>query len=123
MTDGLHGSSHGSGLRSVAVVTTDPRPELLDTVLGAGDYDVVFVEQVSRAYSCIKRTTPQLVIVCLELDDLATFQLLSMLALDEDTANIPVRTYVVTPRLPESDAASIESFPQFSDQPVVAAMN
>src|SRR5262245_56355653 len=59
MNDDLHGVAHGTGLRSVAVVSRHARPELLDTVLDAGDYDVVFLEEVGRAYSSIKRTAPQ----------------------------------------------------------------
>ena len=122
MSDDLHGASHG-GLRSVVVVSRHARPELLDSVLEAGDYDVVFVEELTRAYSSIKRTSPQLVIVCLEMTDLETFRLLSMLALDEVTAEIPVCTYVVPPQLAQSDAERIDAFPQFSNRPAAAAMN
>ena len=65
---------------------------LLETVLDAGQYDVVFVESTEHAYSHIKRLTPHLIIVCLDIDDLDGFQVLSMLKLDDDTKNIPVVT-------------------------------
>jgi len=65
---------------------------LLETVLDAGQYDVVFVESTEHAYSHIKRLTPHLIIVCLDIDDLDGFQVLSMLKLDEDTKGIPVVT-------------------------------
>jgi DNA-binding response OmpR family regulator len=65
---------------------------LLETVLDAGQYDVVFVESTEHAYSHIKRVTPHLIIVCLDIDDLDGFQVLSMLKLDEDTKGIPVVT-------------------------------
>lgn len=65
---------------------------LLETVLDAGQYDVVFVESTEHAYSHIKRLTPHLIIVCLDIDDLDGFQVLSMLKLDEDTKSIPVVT-------------------------------
>ena len=65
---------------------------LLETVLDAGQYDVVFVESTEHAYSHIKRLTPHLIIVCLDIDDLDGFQVLSMLKLDEDTKAIPVVT-------------------------------
>ena len=65
---------------------------LLETVLDAGQYDVVFVESTEHAYSHIKRLTPHLIIVCLDIDDLDGFQVLSMLKLDEDTRTIPVVT-------------------------------
>ena len=65
---------------------------LLETVLDAGQYDVVFVESTEHAYSHIKRLTPHLIIVCLDIDDLDGFQVLSMLKLDDDTKFIPVVT-------------------------------
>ncbi len=69
---------------------------LLETVLDAGQYDVVFVESTEHAYSHIKRLTPHLIIVCLDIDDLDGFQVLSMLKLDADTKDIPVVTCTVT---------------------------
>lgn len=69
---------------------------LLETVLDAGQYDVVFVESTEHAYSHIKRLTPHLIIVCLDIDDIDGFQVLSMLKLDSDTRNIPVVTCTVT---------------------------
>jgi len=68
---------------------------LLETVLDAGPYDVVFVESTEHAYSHIKRLTPHLVIVCLDVDDLDGFQVLTMLKLDKDTKDIPVVTCTV----------------------------
>ena len=65
---------------------------LLETVLDAGHYDVVFVESTEHAYSHIKRLTPHLIIVCLDVDDLDGFQVLSMLKLDEETKGIPLVT-------------------------------
>src|SRR5207237_3743040 len=67
--------------------------ELLETVLDAGNYDVVFVESNEHAYSQIKRVQPNLVILCLRIDDVVGFQVLSMLKLDDDTRSIPVLTY------------------------------
>ena len=67
--------------------------ELLETVLDAGHYDVVFVESSAHAYSQIKRVQPNLVILCVRIDDADGFQVLSMLKLDGDTKAIPVLTY------------------------------
>ena len=67
--------------------------ELLETVLDAGHYDVVFVESSAHAYSQIKRVQPNLVILCVHIDDLEGFQVLSMLKLDDETRDIPVLTY------------------------------
>lgn len=67
--------------------------ELLETVLDAGHYDVVFVESSEHAYSQIKRVQPDLVILCVRIEDMDGFQVLSMLKLDADTRGIPVLTY------------------------------
>ena len=67
--------------------------EVLEPVLDAGKYDVVFVESGTHAYSHIKRVQPNLVILCLRMDDAEGFQVLSMLKLDPDTRDIPVVTY------------------------------
>src|SRR6476469_2033315 len=67
--------------------------ELLETVLDAGHYDVIFVESSEHAYSQIKRVRPDLVILCVRIEDMDGFQVLSMLKLDDETRNIPVLTY------------------------------
>ena len=65
---------------------------LFETVLDTIDHDVVLLEPVARAYSHIKRVAPDLVVVCLAEDDTDGCRLLSMLALDRETARIPVLT-------------------------------
>ena len=67
--------------------------ELLESELEAGHYDIVFVESSEHAYSQTKRVKPHLVILCVRIEDLEGFQVLSMLKLDEDTRAIPVLTY------------------------------
>ena len=66
---------------------------MLETVLDAGRYDMVFVESSERAYSQIKKVVPNLVILCARIEQLEGFQLLTMLKLDPDTRDIPVLTY------------------------------
>jgi PleD family two-component response regulator len=77
--------------------------ELLETVLDAGHYDVVFVESSQHAYSQIKRVQPNLVILCVRIEDADGFQVLSMLKLDAETRSIPVLTYTT-----ESDGDEAE---------------
>jgi PleD family two-component response regulator len=77
--------------------------ELLETVLDAGHYDVVFVESSAHAYSQIKRVQPNLVILCVRIDDADGFQVLSMLKLDRETRDIPVLTYTTENEGQESD--------------------
>src|SRR6266849_5864069 len=77
--------------------------ELLETVLEAGNYDVVFVESSDHAYSQIKRVQPNLVILCVCIDDMEGFHVLSMLKLDEETRGIPVLTYTTEYEGQETD--------------------
>jgi CheY-like chemotaxis protein len=66
---------------------------LLEAVLDAGRYDVIFVQSPEHAYSQIRRLRPNLVILCVRIEDLDGFQVLSMLKMDPETRNIPVLTY------------------------------
>jgi len=66
---------------------------LLESVLDAGRYDMVFVEPGDRAYSQIKKVLPNLVILCTRVDRLDGFEILTMLKLDPETRDIPVLTY------------------------------
>ena len=66
---------------------------MLEAVLDAGRYDMVFVESSDHAYSQIKRVLPNLVILCARIENLEGFQLLTMLKLDAETRDIPVLTY------------------------------
>ncbi|PYR60486.1 MAG: hypothetical protein DMF91_12200 [Acidobacteria bacterium] len=81
--------------------------ELVETVLEAGHYDIVFVESSDHAYSQIKRVMPDLVILCVRIEDLEGFQVLSMLKLDKETRAIPVLTY--TTEYEGQDAAEEEA--------------
>jgi PleD family two-component response regulator len=78
---------------------------MLETVLDAGRYDMVFVESSDRAYSQIKRVLPNLVILCARIEDLDGFQLLTMLKLDNETRDIPVLTYTTEYEGQDFDAA------------------
>ena len=88
-----------SGIQSASVqkvVVVNGNLELLgmlESVLDAGRYDMVFVEPGNRAYSRIKQILPNLVILCTRIDEPSGFQLLTMLKLDPDTRNLPVLTY------------------------------
>jgi CheY-like chemotaxis protein len=83
----------GRSTQNVVVVNGTPAVfDLIESVLDAGHYDVVFVADVEHAYSQIKQTCPDLVVVCLGFDDPKGFQVLSMLQLDPDTRLIPIMT-------------------------------
>jgi CheY-like chemotaxis protein len=99
--------------------------DLLETVLDAGHYDVVFVESSEHAYSQIKRVQPNLVILCVSSDDLNTFQVLSMLKLDPDTRKIPVLTHTTDGEDgdEEEEAAEASEVEMFAPRPAIVRMN
>jgi CheY-like chemotaxis protein len=78
---------------------------MLETVLDAGRYDMVFVESEDRAYSQVKRVVPDLVILCTRIEQLNGFQLLTMLKLDPETRDIPILTYTTEFEGQDFDAA------------------
>ena len=84
----------GTGAQKVVIVNGSPEIlELIETALDAGRYDIVFVESTEHAYSQIKRVQPNLVILCVRIEEMDGFQILSMLKLDDETREIPVLTY------------------------------
>ena len=95
--------------------------ELLETALDAGHYDVVFVESNEHAYSQIKRVQPNLVILCIHIDDMEGFQVLSMLKLDDETREIPVLTYTTEYEGQESEqeVAEPSDTEMFTPKPAV----
>jgi CheY-like chemotaxis protein len=110
--------STASGAQKVVIVNGSPAVlEMLETVLDAGRYDIVFVESSAHAYSQVKRVQPNLVIVCVQIDAVETFQVLSMLKLDEETRNIPILTY--TPDVGRSQTE--EEAEEASDEEIFAS--
>ena len=106
--------------QKVVIVNGNPEIlELLETVLDAGHYDLVFVESSARAYSQIKRVQPNLVILCVRTEDLDGFHVLSMLKLDDDTRDIPVLTYTTEYEGQEQDedVAEPSETPIFTPKP------
>src|SRR5947207_3227035 len=93
------------------VVIVNGTTDLLDMVqpvLTAGHYDVVFVESNAHAYSHIKREKPSLVILCLDMHEREGFQVLSMLKLDEDTRAIPLLTCLSEYEFPLERTRSVD---------------
>ena len=75
----------GSGPDALAVV---------EPALDGQAYELEFVDVDDEPYATIAAIKPDLVVVSLNLEDLAGFQLLTMLRLDPQTAEIPVLSYV-----------------------------
>ena len=95
--------------------------ELLETMLDAGHYDVIFVESAAHAYSQIKRVQPDLVILCVRMDDVDGLRVLSMLKLDEETRTVPILTYTVEsePEESEDDVAELSDSQMFAPKPAL----
>jgi PleD family two-component response regulator len=103
---------HAAAATAQKVVIVNGSPEMLDmleAVLDAGHYDIVFVESSEHAYSQIKRVQPDLVILCVRIEDANGFLVLSMLKLDADTRSIPVLTYTSDESEEEVDADYAET--------------
>lgn len=82
------------GLQKVAVINGSSEVlELLEVVLDAGHYDVIFMDSNEHAYSQVRRLQPQMVVLCMQIEDVEAFHVLSMLKMDDDTKRIPVLTY------------------------------
>jgi len=106
-TDGL---ATATATQKVVVVNGSSEIlDLLEAVLDAGHYDVVFVESSSHAYSQIRRVQPNLVILCMHIEDPEGFQVLSMLKLDDQTRAIPVLTYTTDYEGTDSESDTVES--------------
>src|SRR5918994_6037363 len=111
-------TTHNAASQQVVVVSKHQQLHgLLETVLDAGQYDIVFVESTEHAYTHIKRLTPHLIIVCLDIDDLDGFQVLSMLKLDDDTKYIPVVTCTVQQEDEVSQDESLDTPDDVFSQP------
>ena len=114
----------GRSVQQVAVVSKQSQLNgLLETVLDAGQYDVVFVESTEHAYGHIKRLTPHLIIVCLDIDDLDGFQVLTMLKLDHDTRQIPLVTCTVMQEEEVAQDASMEHPEDVFSEPPALQLN
>lgn len=104
--------------QKVVIVNGSPDVlEMLESVVDPGHYEIVFVESGAHAYSQVKRVRPQLVILCMRIEDLVGFQVLSMLKLDDETLRIPVLTYTTEYEGQDTDGRLTDSF----DSPLLPA--
>jgi PleD family two-component response regulator len=105
--------AHRATQRVVIVNGSRETLAVIESVLDAGHYDVVFAADLAHAYSEIKKNRPDLVILCLALDEPVGFQVLSMLNLDEDTRRIPLLTYTSDPVPADGDAEADDDSPEY----------
>ena len=124
-----HPGVTGDAMQKVVIVngTTDLL-DMVQPVLTAGHYDVVFVESNAHAYSHIKHEKPSLIILCLDMHEREGFQVLSMLKLDDDTRTIPLLTCLSEYELPAEtttflDREEVEDDEQMLQAVPAASMN
>jgi CheY-like chemotaxis protein len=65
----------------------------IEPLLPGGSYDVEFIGLDQEPYGCVTDDPPDLVVVCLRIEDAVGFQFLSMLQMDPATRHLPVLTY------------------------------
>jgi PleD family two-component response regulator len=92
----------GGGTEALAVV---------EPVLDGRAYDIEFVAPDDEPYATIAALKPDLVVVSLDLERVAGFQLLTMLRLDPETASIPVLSYVKDDDVSSLGPAAVEPNP------------
>jgi len=96
----------GSLRRLVAISAEALREDLIDALtIDTKDYDVVFVESLASAFARIRLTTPELVIVLLDIDDVVACELLAIVQRECERLTIPVVTWAS--RSPRSDVDQV----------------
>lgn len=83
----------------------------VEPILSERAYDVEFVDMDDEPYATVAALKPDIIIVNLELGNEAGFQLLTMLRLDPETAQIPVLSYVQEEDVSTFGGADVEHSP------------
>ena len=86
-------TAHAPTQKVVVVNGSAEALSVLETLLDAGHYDMVFVESSDRAYSTIKRVLPNLIVVCTKVEARALSsrapEAVDLLAVAADMDRIP----------------------------------
>jgi PleD family two-component response regulator len=83
----------------------------VEPILSGRAYDVEFVDMNDEPYATIAALKPDIVVVNLELENESGFQLLTMLRLDPETAQIPVLSYVQEDEMSALGSANVDHSP------------
>jgi PleD family two-component response regulator len=83
----------------------------VEPILSGRAYDVEFVAADDEPYATIAALKPNIIVVNLSLDNESGFQLLTMLRLDPQTAQIPVLSYVQEDRSSANGDAGVDPGP------------
>jgi PleD family two-component response regulator len=108
-------------LKAKRIAVVNGSPDLLawlEPMLDPGHYDVQFLDGAECPYTQIRLSQPDFVLLTLRLEDLGSFELLSMLKLDEETTRIKVLTYTT-----EYDGQFLRpSFDEAADETIDSSM-
>lgn len=117
-TERIHPTGRTHALRTVIVVG-QPGQQVPESAFDTANYDVVVLEPVTHAYAQVRRVKPALIVMCLSLDDLDCFRLLTMLKLDGETASIPIRMFVASEaEAPVEEVANTDMSETFATVPL-----
>jgi PleD family two-component response regulator len=83
----------------------------VEPLLSGRAYDIEFVDMDDEPYATVAALRPDIVIVNLDLDAESGFQLLTMLRLDSETAQIPVLSYVQEDTMASHGGAEVDHSP------------
>ena len=83
----------------------------VEPILSGRSYDVEFVDSDDEPYATIAALKPDIVVVSLDMDNETGFQLLTMLRLDPETAQIPVLSYLREDSAATSGDANVDHNP------------
>lgn len=83
----------------------------VEPLLSGRSYDVEFVDMNDEPYATVAALRPDIIVVNLALGDAAGFQLLTMLRLDPETAQIPVLSYVQEQEVSEFGEEEVDHSP------------
>jgi PleD family two-component response regulator len=83
----------------------------VEPILSGRAYDVEFVDNDDEPYATIAALKPDIVVVSLDMDHEVGFQLLTMLRLDPETAQIPVLSYLREDTTATSGDANVDHSP------------
>lgn len=83
----------------------------VEPILVGRAFDIEFVAMDDEPYGTVAALKPDIVVVNLDLDHEAGFQLLTMLRLDPETAHIPVLSYVQEDHMSATAESSVDHSP------------
>ena len=83
----------------------------VEPILSERAYDVEFVDMDDEPYATVAALKPDIIVVNLQLEQETGFQLLTMLRLDPETAQIPVLSYVQEDEATANGGSDVEHSP------------